>query len=78
MLADIERRRCSEAAEALAATGVDVLTVAHDVSLEADVEALAATRRSSTSATCTWCATTPVSAAAACPSPSCRWRTSSG
>ena len=34
-------------------------------------------RRSSTSATCTSSATTPVSGAAACPSPSCRWRTSS-
>src|SRR5262245_29751308 len=77
VLGDIERPVLQRAGEALRQAGAEVLTVPTDVSLEADVMALAATR-SSTSATSTWSATTPASAAAACPSPSCRWRTSNG
>ena len=43
VLADIERPVLDEAATALRAEGVDVLTVATDVSLAAEVDALAAT-----------------------------------
>ena len=58
VLADIERPVLRRAGEELSRTGADVLTVPTDVSLEADVTALAETAWS-TSATCTSSATAP-------------------
>ena len=73
VMADVERNALQAAVDELSATGADVIAAPTDTSVFDEVEALAA-RRSIASARCTWCATTPVSAAVACRSASCRMR----